>query len=229
MDRRPAAMLRPAATSLLWPLNSFPMPEIKLSLLAVILGLVFGLPNIYGLLNPAAFTAWLRKFPRYTPIGYPLMLAATVWFLVYLSQEQVSDFASFKPALYMAFGAVGVGACLFVQDYLPVRALAALFLLLAKLMVDTARWEDTPWRWVISGWAYAFVLAGMWFTISPWQVRDLIQWQTASHRRLRLLSGLRLAFGLFVVVLGLTVFRAAEKKSPPQSNTAAVTHPVEQS
>ena len=205
------------------------MPEIKLSLLAVVLGLVFGLPQIYGMLKPEAFAASLRKFPRYTPIGYPLMLAATVWFLIYLSQEQVSDFASFKPALYMAFGAVGIGACLYVQDYLPVRALAALFLLLAKLMVDTARWEDTPWRWVISGWAYGFVFAGMWLTISPWRLRDLIQWQTASSNRLRFLSGLQLAFGLLVVVLGVTVFRAAEKKSPPQSDTAVLTRHVARS
>jgi len=56
-------------------------------------------------------------------------------------------------------------------------------------------------------WAYVWVFAGMWFTISPWRLRDIILWATASEARTRFLNGVRLAFGLFVVALGLTVFR----------------------
>lgn len=183
------------------------MFQVRLSTLATVLGFVFALPNVYGVWKPAAFAAVARKFPRYTPIGYVLTLAATVWFLYYLSIESVSDFTSFKPALYALFGAVGIGTCLFVKDFLAVRGLAVLLLLLGKLMVDTARWADSEWRLVIVGWAYVLVIAGMWFTVSPWRMRDLIHWGTASESRTRTLSGLRLAFGLFVVALGLTVFK----------------------
>ena len=186
------------------------MSPVKLSTLAVILGLVFGLPNIYGVLKPAAFGAMLRRFPRYTPVGYVLMLAATAWFLANLKQESISDFAAFKPFLFGLFALVGVGACLFVKDFLPVRGLAVFWLVLAKLMVDTARWVDTDWRLVIVIWAYVWVLGGIWFTVSPWRMRDIINWGTATEQRTRALSGVRLAFGLFVVLLGLTAFRAAE-------------------
>ncbi len=186
------------------------MPSLKLSLLAVILGLGFGLPHLYGLLRPAAFRKSLRNFPRSTPIGYFLMILATAWFLANLQQEQVSDFTSFKPALFALFALVGIGTCLFVKDFLPVRGLAVLLLLLAKLMVDSARWVETEWRLVIVTWAYLWVIAGMWFTVSPWRLRDLIHWSTDSEKRIRLFSALRLAFGLFVCLLGLTVFRAAE-------------------
>lgn len=189
------------------------MIELKLSTLAITLGLLFGLPYIYGVLKPAAFGAMLRKFPRYTPVGYVLMLLSAAWFLAYLKQESISDFAAFKPFLYGLFGLVGVGACLFVKDFLPIRGLAVLWLILAKLMVDTARWVDTEWRLVIVIWAYIWVLAGIWFTVSPWRLRDIIDWGTANEQRIRLLSGVRLAFGLFVVCLGLTVFKAAEQKS----------------
>ena len=189
------------------------MVSLKLSTLAIVLGLLYAVPHLYGLLNPAAFGSALRKFPRYTPIGYPLMLAATAWFIYNLSLETVSDFATFKPVLYVLFGAIGVGACIFVKDFLPVRGLAVVMLLLAWLMVNRARWIETPWRLVITTWAYFWVIAGMWFTISPWRLRDLINWATATEKRIRFVSGLRLAFGIFVVVLGLTVFKAAEKKS----------------
>ena len=89
------------------------------------------------------------------------MVLGTVWFLYNLSQESISDFAAYKNILVALFAAVGIGSCIFVQDFLAVRGLAVVFLLLAKLMVDTARWEDTPWRLVIVVWAYLFVVAGI--------------------------------------------------------------------
>jgi len=185
----------------------------KLSVLAIILGLLSALPNAYGVAKPGAFAAKVRRFPRNTPIGYVLMIAGAAWFLWYLQQESISDFRAFKPFLFALFAAVGIGACLFVKDFLPVRGLAVLYLLAARLMVDTARWVDTEWRLVITTWAYVLVILGMWFTISPWRLRDILNWSTANEGRTRLLSGMRLAFGIFVLILGLTVYKSAESSA----------------
>ncbi len=195
------------------------MIHLKLSTLAVLLGFAFTLLNAYGVLRPAAFADAARKFPRYTPVGAVLMLLSTAWFVGNVSHEAIADFANFKPALFALFIAVGLGACFFVRDFLPVRGLAVFILLLAQLMVESARWEESPWRLVITTWAYGMVVAGMWFTISPWRLRDMIQWATADDKRTRLLSGVRLAFGLFVLCLGLTVFRTAEKKPSASVST----------
>jgi hypothetical protein len=188
----------------------------KLSVLAVLLGLIAALPAVYGVARPGAFGNVARRFPRYTPVGYVFIIVATLWFLTLLKQESIADFAAFKPFLYLLFAAVGLGACLFVKDYLPVRGLAVLYLLLAKLMVDTARWVETDWRLVITTWAYVLVILGMWFTISPWRLRDLLNWFTASEKRTRVVSGVRLAFGVFVVILGLTVYKSAETSAVAQ-------------
>ena len=187
------------------------MSALNLSTLAIALGTFAGGINLYGVLKPAAFGAAARKFPRSTPVGWVLMLLATAWFLYYVSQESVADFTSMKSIFYLLFGAIGVGSCLFVKDYLAVRGLAAVLLLLAKLMVDTGRPHlgDTKWTLVIQAWAYVMVAAGIWFTVSPWKCRDLINWATATEQRTRLLSGVRLAFALLVLALGLTVFRAS--------------------
>lgn len=196
------------------------MPDIKLWTLSVFLGLVLGVAHLYGVLKPAKFGSALRKFPRYTPAGYVLMILATLWFLGYVRQESISDFASFKPALFILFAGIGLGACLFVHDFLAIRGLAVLFLLLAKLMVDTARWVDTDWRLIIVTWAYLLVLAGMWFTVSPWRLRDLINWSTATEQRTRLLSGVRIGFAVLLVVLGVTVFRHAEQSAAARNSAA---------
>src|ERR1051325_406548 len=106
---------------------------LKLSTLAIVLGLGMGLPQIIGIMNPKKFAGSVRKFPRNVPIGMALMLLGTAWFLWNLNQEGISDFATFKPSMMAVFGAVGVGACIYVQDFLAVRGLAVVFLLLAKL------------------------------------------------------------------------------------------------
>ena len=182
---------------------------LKLSTLSILLGLAFGLPNVYGLMKPRQFGEAVRKFPRSTAWGYALMVLGTGWFIWNLKEESIADFENLKPALYTLFIAVGIGTCLFVRDFIAVRGLAVVLLLLAKLMVDAARWAESDFRLVIVTWAYFLVFAGMWFTISPWRLRDLLNWGTATEQRIRIGSGLRLAFGLFVAILGFTAFRAS--------------------
>src|SRR3974377_981141 len=128
----------------------------KLSTLSIVLGLAMGLPQIYGILKPKEFGASVRKFPRSVPIGIALMLLGTAWFLFNLSQESISDFATYKNVLFLLFAAVGIGSCIFVQDFIAVRGLAVVFLLLAKLMVDTGRpWLGTTGlTLVLQAWAY---------------------------------------------------------------------------
>ena len=176
---------------------------LKLSILAIGLGLGVALPPVYGLMKPAEFGAALRRFPRSLPWGYALMLLGTAWFLYNLSRESIADFATYKNFLFAGFALVGIGSCVFVRDFLAVRGLAVVLLLLAKLMVDTGRPHlgETPWVLLIQAWAYLLVLAGMWFTIAPWRLRNLLEWTTASANRFKKTCGLCLAFGLLVRVM----------------------------
>jgi hypothetical protein len=110
--------------------------------------------------------------------------------------------------LFAGFAAVGIGACIYVKDFLAVRGLAVVLLLLAKVMVDAGRPKlpDTAWVLVIQTWAYLFIIAGIWFTVSPWRLRDLLEWGTANEKRIKVTCGIRLALGLFVALLGVTKF-----------------------
>ncbi len=181
---------------------------LKLSTLSVLLGLLYGAPCFYGLARPGKFTEAARKFPRSTPWGVALMLLGTAWFLYNLSQESIADFAAFKNVLFLGFAAIGIGTCIFVQDFLAVRGLAVVLLLLGKLMVDSGRvtLATTSWALVIQTWAYLLVVAGMWLTISPWRLRDLLAWLVQMPRRLKFICALNAGFAVFLVVLGLLRF-----------------------
>jgi hypothetical protein len=182
----------------------------KLSLLSILLGLGLGAPQIYGIASPKKFAATIRKFPRNLAAGVFLMLLGTAWFLWIVNQEPIADFSAFKPYMMAAFAAVGILSCIFVQDFLAVRGLAVVALLLGKLMVDTGRPHlgESPWVLVIQLWAYVLIVMGIWLTITPWKLRDLLNWATATEARIKIGSSIRLAFALFVILLGLTAFRA---------------------
>jgi hypothetical protein len=179
----------------------------KLSLLSILLGLGMSVPQIFGLARPAQLAAAVRKFPRNLPIGIALMLLGTAWFVWNVNVEPIADFSVFKPYMMAGFVAVGILSCIFVRDFLAVRGLV---LLLAKLMVDTGRPHlgESPFVLVIQVWAYVLVVAGIWFTITPWRLRDLLNWATATQTRVRVGSAIRLAFAVFVLILGLTAFRS---------------------
>ena len=178
----------------------------KFSTLSVLIGLGFALPQARGLANPEAFKKSLRAFPRSLPWGYALVALGTAWFLYNLSNERISDFEPYKKFMLAGFAGIGVATCVFVKDFLAARGLAIVMLLLAKITVDSARWIENDWRLVVVTWAYVWIVAGMWITISPWRLRDWFDWMTETPARIKTGCAVRLAFGLFVVALGLFVF-----------------------
>jgi hypothetical protein len=195
-----------AASSIITPL--FEMSS-TLSYLSIALGIGVAASQGFGLIRPDSYAGACRKFPRSTGLGVALTLGATAWFLYYLSRESIADFAAYKGVLYFLFGAVGVGTCIFVRDLLAVRGLALVLMLFGKLMVDTGRihLDETSWVLLIQTWAYLLVVTGMWLTISPWRLRDWIHWTTADPQRMKTACAAGVAFGLVILILGVTVFR----------------------
>jgi hypothetical protein len=175
--------------------------------LAILLGGGYGGLHAYGLVQPDRYREEWRKFSRSGIWGTVLMLLATAWFVWNLYNENISDFAKFKPFLMAGFAGVGIGSCFYLRDFLAVRGMAILFLLLGKVMVDTARWVESEWRLLVVVWAYALVVGGIWLTVSPYRFRDWVDWWTQTVGRMRAGVLLRVVLGVTVLVLGVTVFR----------------------
>ena len=109
--------------------------------------------------------------------------------------------------MQVIFGAIGLSACLFLKDFLAVRGLAVVLLLLAKTVVDTARFHPSDWRILLVTIAYVWVIMGMMFTVSPWRLRDILEWKFGNENRIRIFSSVRVGLGVLLILLGLTVFR----------------------
>jgi hypothetical protein len=178
-----------------------------LSTLAILIGAGTCALSLYALLRPAVVIKQVRAFPRSEPIGFVLMLIGTAWFVYNLNHEAIADFAAYKKYMLGGFAALGVLTCFYVRDYLAVRGLAVCLLLLAWFTLNRTRWAQSPARLFLVVLAYLWVICGMWFTISPWRLRDLIHWWTANDKRFRLGSVLKIVLGAVILVLGLTAFK----------------------
>ena len=189
--------------------------EISIDNMSLLLGGFLVVLSGYTLAKPKEVGQALKSFPRANAPGYVLMLAATAWFLWNIKSEDMADYRDLKIYFYIGFGAIGLGSCVFLRDFLAVRSLAVFMMLVAKLMLDTQRIymlaapEETmsEWRLVFAVWGYAVVVMSMWMIISPWRMRDMINWMVAEPKRLVIKSGLRLLLGILLIALGLTVFQ----------------------
>lgn len=191
--------------------------EISIDNMSLLLGGFLVVLSGYTLAKPKEVGQALKSFPRANAPGYVLMLAATAWFLWNIKSEDMADYRDLKTYFYIGFGAIGLGSCVFLRDFLAVRGLAVFMMLVAKLMLDTQRIymlaapEETmsEWRLVFAVWGYAIVVMSMWTIISPWRMRDMINWMVAEPKRLVIKSGLQLLLGILLIVLGLTVFQGS--------------------
>ena len=181
----------------------------SLANISLALGALLLLKGAFAFASPKAFTKLAHGFPRNTALGVVLMLAATGWFLSIAQAESFADFENIKPIILGVFGLVGIATCIFVRDFLPVRALAVLLLLVAKIMVDAGRPHLAVTQLVLVNQylAYVFIVAGMWLTVSPYRLRDWQDWILASATRLKIAAAAWVGFGGFLVWLGLTVFK----------------------
>ncbi|MDE2644093.1 MAG: hypothetical protein OSB55_15270, partial [Verrucomicrobiota bacterium] len=94
---------------------------ISLANLSILLGVCLVALSGYSLARPAAVGQAMRAFPRANAPGYVLILAATAWFLWNIKSEDMADYREIKHWFYIGFGAVGIGSCIYLRDFLAVR------------------------------------------------------------------------------------------------------------
>jgi hypothetical protein len=179
-----------------------------LSRFSILLGVALAIPQLWALTKPAEFSASIKKFPRSEIWGYLLTAIGAGWFLFNVNREAIAEFAAYKTHMLIGFGTVAVLACFFVPDYLAVRGLCITMLMLSSYTLSLTRWADSNWRLLLVVAAYIWIIISMWWMISPWRMRDFLNWLTARPERLRKVAIARLVFAVALIVLGATAFRS---------------------
>ncbi len=139
---------------------------------------------------PFAFFAESSKTPAFGFLRSTKAAVATfgtggLWFLYSLSNLGESDFGNIKIALIAMFGVAGILAFFYLDDFLSVRGLAVIGLMLSAEFLDSAYMKDPPSRLFLVSFTYVMVLLSLYFGAVPYRLRDLLEWLYGRPSRIR--------------------------------------------
>ncbi len=176
------------------------MSLFAITLSAAILLLALGAALLWSG-TPVERTA--KAFPRSTVAAVVFFGAGALWFLRLLSQLGPADFGDYRQILVLVFAAVGLGAFFVSRDFLAVRGVAVLTLLVAHpaLASSMAYTPPPPSRVWLNGFVYVAIALAIWLGAAPYHARDLIAWLFTRRTRARTLGAACVAYGIVLAVL----------------------------
>jgi len=178
----------------------------RLAITSTILGAAIIAVRLPGVIAPDKFIVHARKFPRSVLWGRILMGICALWAGIVMYNAAVDDFAWLKPLVVIGVPIAYWLVVQFANQFLAIRGVAALLLLIAKVTLNAADLSDSPSRLIVTVLAYLWVCAAVWMASAPHQVRDWINFITANATRCRAACSLGAIVGVFLVLLGLFIY-----------------------
>lgn len=150
----------------------------------------------------------LERFPRSDVAAYATMGLGGAWFLYKIWNLSPAD-QLFGPStrivLFVIFGVTWVGSFFVVKDFLPVRGLSVLILLLAAVGLDTAYMRfEIPSRLFLVSFIYVLVVLAIYLGVSPFRWRDFVAWLFQKPNRSRILGAAVGGYGLLLTAIAFT-------------------------
>ena len=152
-------------------------------------------------------------FPKFNPrvtAFAPSKTAAVVtfgggglWFLYILSTLGEADFGDIKIYLIAIFGVAGLLAFKYLDDFLSVRGLAILGLLLPREFLDSAFMQEPVSRLTLVSLSYIVVLASLYLGALPYRFRDFLEFLYLKPQRAVYFGVLLEIFAVSLVVSAL--------------------------
>ena len=178
----------------------------RLAIVSIAAGALVVAARLPGLLAPTKYREHAIKFPRSEVWGRVLMgiAAAIAWWVMY--HAATDDWKWAQPYILIGVPVAYFLVVKFAPNYLAMRGVAALMLMAAKQMVDAADWSESPWRLIITVFAYLWVVGAIWMTAAPHHFRDMIGFMMADDKRCRAACSTGVVVGLGLIMLGVFVY-----------------------
>jgi len=172
---------------------------LETALLAVGVFLVF--THLPALVSASLIQKHLQRFPRSAPSGAVLFSAAAGWFFWLLYSTDLGEFSSMRGKFLMLTAIAYVLTLRFGMEFLSVRALGMLLLLVAEPLLESAWLRPEAGRLWLVTLAYVWIVCGLFFIGTPYILRDLISWASASTLRWRTAALAGILYG--AILLGV--------------------------
>ena len=173
--------------------------------------------HAFMIAKPALVQGWLKKIPRNPMAGQVIMAIGMMWFWLLVApdglgklsalQMDLGEFNNIKPLLRIVVPATLIAVCISVRDFLAVRALGLLGLMIAAPLLEAAFLKDPTSRLLIPIFAYALLTKSLFWVGMPYLFRDAVTWVTATDGRWKLVSFAGLAYGVATLICAFAFWR----------------------
>jgi hypothetical protein len=179
--------------------------HISLQSAGVAAGAILIALSLPGLFKPD-LAAVVQKFPRSRIAGAIILTVDLVWTMWLLATIEMGEFSSFRRPLLIAVPIGYVLALRFVDEFLAVRALGILCLLAAEPLLDAAFLRYELSRLLVTVFAYLLIVAGLFWVMIPYLLRDQINWSARSAGRWRSVHVVALVYGAAILAFAFTQY-----------------------
>ncbi len=169
----------------------------------LVLGALLLLAHLGFWLGGEKTISFVKTFSRHRAWGIALMLAASIWGFFLVAHMDMGEFYNWREKLMVLVLLTFVLVSVFVPEFLAVRALGALMLMAAALVLQAAFLHPQTSRLLLPILAYAWIIAGMFFVGMPYLLRDWITWVTQSKARWNLAVFAGATYGALMLVVAL--------------------------
>ncbi len=179
----------------------------SLKFVGVVVGVALIAGHLFALLAPDVARPLLSRFPRSRLAGGLLLAISAIW-AFWLVQSM--DLGEFSPLRGKMLAAIPIGAVLtwmFVDEFLAIRALGILALLLADPLLEAAFLRDEQTRLLLVFLAYAWIFAGLFMVGMPYLFRDIITWLLTRPQRYRAATLAGIAYGAAILLSAVILWK----------------------
>ena len=183
------------------------MPEISsLSVYAVVNGAFILGFFLAWFVFPRIITAWLTAFPRNIWAGRVLAAVDIALVARLLLSEGFLWVDAHRPLVFLAAPAAFVIIAVFMDEFLSVRALGGLFLLIPFWILKAAFLHPLAGKLLMTCFAYLLVVTGMVLVWSPYLFRKLVKRASTGEYSGYAIGILGASLGAAMIIMGLFVY-----------------------
>ena len=172
-------------------------------------GVILIIAHAFALWKPAEAKGWLRAFPRSAVAGFVLLGTAAVWSWILIRTIDLGEFSNWRTRILIFIPIATYLSWRYVDEFLAVRALGMVVLLLAEVLLESAWMRPENGRLLLVGLAYIWIVAALFWIGMPYTLRDQIAWVTKNEGRWKSAAFVGIVYGALLICLRLTLHRSA--------------------
>lgn len=172
----------------------------------IVLGLLLLALHLVALLKADSTQSFLKQFPRNYKWGVILLTIDFAWSMLIMSYMDMGEFYTLRSKFLLVLPVAFVLVLIFVKEFLAVRALGALMLLVSGPVLCAAFLQPPATRLLVPVLAYAWIIAGMFFVGMPFLMRDWVNWITNTTGRWKMAALGGVAYGALMLVVAVVAW-----------------------